>query len=259
MNIRVNLQMIPVGKIKPNPWNPNKQSDFIFEKERQSIRDHGFLDPVLVREKGSDFEIIDGEHRFRAGLAESFSEIPCNNLGQVTDAVAKQLTVIMNETRGRADQTLLQTLMREIAGEIGAEALIQAMPMQRVDVEAMLANAAVDWEQISPTLTPAAPAVVIGEDAPPPAPSPTPLSPKNEQNPPPARDVKLLAIELPSELFRSFYEQMDIIREALPPSDRSDVAAIQAMVELLRHNDLKSAIQGPEKVVLKKAKSASKK
>lgn len=152
MKIRVNIEEVEISKISANSWNPNKQSDFIFEKERASIREYGFLDPILVREKGKKFEIIDGEHRFKAAIAEGFKKIPVNNLGKVSDEVCKQLTVIMNETRGQADHDLLSTLMKDLESTIGKEKLIEIMPIQNNILEDMLKQTAVDWDAITPSL-----------------------------------------------------------------------------------------------------------
>ncbi len=67
------IQTVEVGKLHPNPWNPNRQDARTFEAERESIRNYGFIDPVTVREHptiNGEFEIIDGEHRWRAATEE---------------------------------------------------------------------------------------------------------------------------------------------------------------------------------------------
>lgn len=258
MNIRVNLKTIRVEKIKPNPWNPNKQSDFIFDKERKSIRDHGFIDPILVRGKGPGFEVIDGEHRLRAAMAEGYKEVPCNDLGKVSDAVAKQLTIIMNETRGKADPTLLQTLLKDLESEIGVKDLIEAMPFQQVEIESLLANSKVDWDNIGPSLT-AAPPTIVGSDNPIPQPeASTPNKPKTKDGPP----TKIIQIEVSEDLYKDFFEQVDKINKVLEPKkaaeDCSPVAAIQAIVGLLRQTDLKAALVKVPTVLRKSEKSKKK-
>ncbi len=152
MKIRVNIQEVDLKSILPNPWNPNKQTEFVFEKERNSIREHGFIDPILVREKGKKFEIIDGEHRFKAAELEGFKSIPVNNLGKVSDATAKQLTIIMNETRGTADNELLSKLLKDLEGEIGRDKLFESMPMDVSIIEDLLATSKVNWDEIGSSL-----------------------------------------------------------------------------------------------------------
>jgi hypothetical protein len=136
--IKDKISRVSVDKIFPNPWNPNKQSDFVYEKERNSIRKFGFLDPVLVRSIPEGYEIIDGEHRWRAAQEEGLTEIPVNDLGKVSDSVAKQLTIIMNETRGRADYTELGKLMQDINADVKLEELLEVMPFVDSEMDAFL-------------------------------------------------------------------------------------------------------------------------
>ena len=44
---------------------------------RDSIRDHGILQPLLVRPVGDVFEIIEGCHRFTAAKEVGLEEVPC--------------------------------------------------------------------------------------------------------------------------------------------------------------------------------------
>ena len=44
---------------------------------RDSIRDHGILQPLLVRPIGDGFEIIEGLHRFIAATEAGLKEVPC--------------------------------------------------------------------------------------------------------------------------------------------------------------------------------------
>ena len=50
--------------VKPNAYNPNRQSEHDFELLLRSMEDNGFTMPILVNKK--TMEIIDGEHRWRA-------------------------------------------------------------------------------------------------------------------------------------------------------------------------------------------------
>ncbi|MDF7626291.1 ParB/RepB/Spo0J family partition protein [Lactobacillaceae bacterium L1_55_11] len=61
------VQKIDLKKVRANPFQPRKQ----FDKESlqelaDSIRENGLLTPIIVRQVGSDYEIIAGERRFRA-------------------------------------------------------------------------------------------------------------------------------------------------------------------------------------------------
>jgi ParB/RepB/Spo0J family partition protein len=69
---RAQIRELPVGKILPNPAQPrlSYEEDSLRELA-DSIREHGVLQPVLVRPTGSQYELIAGERRWRAsGLAQ---------------------------------------------------------------------------------------------------------------------------------------------------------------------------------------------
>src|SRR5438045_6741 len=75
--------VVPVDAIEPNPWNPNAMDKAMFEKELASIRKYGFVDPLTVREVDfighRHYEIIDGEHRWKAAKQLGYAELPCWN------------------------------------------------------------------------------------------------------------------------------------------------------------------------------------
>ena len=61
------IREVPVGKILPNPAQPRLSYDEDSLTElADSIREHGVLQPILVRPSGGQFELIAGERRWRA-------------------------------------------------------------------------------------------------------------------------------------------------------------------------------------------------
>lgn len=71
------VEKIPVRDIKPNPYQPRKE----FKKEAleelaESIKEHGILQPVVVRKQGKGYELVVGERRFRAAKIALQKEIP---------------------------------------------------------------------------------------------------------------------------------------------------------------------------------------
>ncbi len=69
---------IPVDSIVPNPKQPRQNFDEgAFEELKQSIDAVGFLQPIVVRETGTDkFELVMGERRWRAAQAIGRELIP---------------------------------------------------------------------------------------------------------------------------------------------------------------------------------------
>lgn len=63
--------------IKENPHQPRKVFDQqALEELAESIREHGILQPVVVRKKGAKFELVVGERRFRAAKLCKLKELP---------------------------------------------------------------------------------------------------------------------------------------------------------------------------------------
>jgi len=111
-------------RIYPNPWNVNEMDEFMFRKELESIRQFGFVDPLLVRphpwEKDA-YQIVDGEHRWRAGKELGMLVFPVNVI-DVDDETAQQLSIVLNETKGRPNEAKLSSLVRSLVEKRGEQA-----------------------------------------------------------------------------------------------------------------------------------------
>lgn len=67
---------IPIEVIHPNPNQPRQEIGDLTDL-KASIREKGVLEPILVRRKGEEFEIIAGERRWRASREIGLTVIPC--------------------------------------------------------------------------------------------------------------------------------------------------------------------------------------
>ena len=68
---------IPVADIKPNPEQPRRSFDpKALQELADSIRMHGILQPLLVRESLAGYELIAGERRLRAAEIAGLAEVP---------------------------------------------------------------------------------------------------------------------------------------------------------------------------------------
>ncbi|AUJ30616.1 nucleoid occlusion protein [Liquorilactobacillus hordei] len=94
------VREIELSQIVPNRFQPRK----VFEEEKivelaNTIRDHGLLQPIIVREyQENQFEIIAGERRFRAVSLLQWEKIPAI-VKEMTDTEAASLAVIENLQR----------------------------------------------------------------------------------------------------------------------------------------------------------------
>ena len=75
---RAGVPEIDIAKITPNPDQPRKTFDEIALQDlANSIKEHGVIQPITIREVGVDsYQIISGERRFRASQLAGKTKIP---------------------------------------------------------------------------------------------------------------------------------------------------------------------------------------
>ncbi len=96
------LHQLPVELIRPNPRQPRGGLDDGGVRElAESIKEHGILQPVLVRPlAGSGYELIAGERRWRAARMAGLERVPA----LVRDGQgAEQLELALIENMARED------------------------------------------------------------------------------------------------------------------------------------------------------------
>ena len=93
------IVFLPLELIKPNPFQPREEFDAqSLEELTQSIKEKGVIQPILVRRKGEDFELIAGERRLRAVASLGFAGIPAI-VKDVNDQDSLELALIENIQR----------------------------------------------------------------------------------------------------------------------------------------------------------------
>lgn len=90
---------LPISEIKPNKGQPRKT----FRPEElaelaDSIKQNGILQPLLVRKKGSEYEIVAGERRYQAAKTAGLSEVPVV-IREISDDEVFKLALIENLQR----------------------------------------------------------------------------------------------------------------------------------------------------------------
>jgi ParB family chromosome partitioning protein len=91
--------MLPVEAVERNPEQPRKRFDEAqLEELAASIREHGIVEPILVRKEGSHYKIVAGERRWRAAQRAGLREIPAI-VREATDRQAFELALVENIQR----------------------------------------------------------------------------------------------------------------------------------------------------------------
>lgn len=104
----VEVQFIPVEQVVPNPYQPRTTFDPLkMEELVASIREHGVLQPVLLRRVGHErYELVAGERRFRAARDAGLSTI---------SALVKECS-----ERELLEMALVENVQREDIGPVEA-------------------------------------------------------------------------------------------------------------------------------------------
>ncbi len=123
---------IDIDRIAPNPQQPRlRLDDQGIEELAASIREHGILQPILVRPSEGDYQLIAGERRLAAAQRAGLLKIPAV-VRNVPDDRLLELALIENIQReqlnpieeAQAYHQLLDTLgttQEQLAGRLGKE------------------------------------------------------------------------------------------------------------------------------------------
>ncbi len=94
------ISEIPVDQIRPSPRQPRASiGEEALEELVASVREHGVLQPVIVRPLPGGYELVAGERRWRAAVAAGLRAVP---------AVVREM-----DDRAAAEAALVENLQRE--------------------------------------------------------------------------------------------------------------------------------------------------
>lgn len=90
---------IPLTQLRPNPYQPRKTfNEESIQELASSIREHGVIQPIIVRSVIKGFEIIAGERRYRASQVAGKPTIPAV-VKKLSDRDVMEIALIENIQR----------------------------------------------------------------------------------------------------------------------------------------------------------------
>lgn len=113
MDSRLEVKLIDINLIKPNPWNCNAMNSEEFRSLLIGMSKIGEenLPPILCRrDEDGTYEIIDGEHRYKAAKVLGWRRIPVIVV-KVDKEDVKVQSLILNYSKGRIDPLKLFDLL----------------------------------------------------------------------------------------------------------------------------------------------------
>ena len=91
---------VPLKLVSPNPHQPRQKFDEKSLKElAESIREKGIIQPITVRTRDKDYELIAGERRLRAAKLAGLTEVPAHVLEIEDDVEMMEMALIENIQR----------------------------------------------------------------------------------------------------------------------------------------------------------------
>ena len=117
---KVAERTLSIDQIARNPWQPRVHfDDAKLQEMAASIREHGVVEPLLVRARGDGFELIAGERRLRAARLAGLESVPVV-VREMDDREVLEVTLI--ENLQRADLAALEeaTAFARLMDEFGA-------------------------------------------------------------------------------------------------------------------------------------------
>jgi ParB family chromosome partitioning protein len=95
----VDAQQVDIDLIDPSPYQPRTRfRELALDELTRSIRATGIIQPLLLRQQGSRYQIIAGERRWRAAQRAGLHRVPAL-LRQVPEAEALEITLVENIQR----------------------------------------------------------------------------------------------------------------------------------------------------------------
>jgi ParB family chromosome partitioning protein len=133
-------RLVPIERVRPNPDQPRRRfDDADLNDLASSIAEKGIIQPLIVRRKGDDFEIVAGERRWRAAQMSKLHDVPVI-IRDFDDTEVLEIAIIENIQR--ADLNPMEEALgyRQLMDKFGRtqEKMAEALGKSRSHIANML-------------------------------------------------------------------------------------------------------------------------
>ena len=130
------MKLVPIQELVPYVNNARTHSAAQITKLRSSLREFGFVNPIIV---DRDYSVIAGHGRLIAAKEEGFSEVPCVFVDYLTEAQKK--AYIIADNRYAEDAGWDEELLRlEIEGLQGMAFNVELLGFEPAELNKLLTN-----------------------------------------------------------------------------------------------------------------------
>jgi ParB family chromosome partitioning protein len=139
-------RMVPIEQIEPNPDQPRQVMGDLSEL-MSSIQEKGVIEPLVVRQRGSRYQIVAGERRYQAAVRIGLRELPVV-IREVDDTEIIEVALVENIQRKDLGAFEEAEAMASLASRCGYthEDLARRLGKSRTTVTESLALAAMPDE-----------------------------------------------------------------------------------------------------------------
>jgi len=124
------------GDIRPNPYQPRQIFDeAAIEELAASMKEHGVIQPLIVRRDGPGYQLVAGERRLRAAIKAGLDKIPVV-VKSLSDREAMELSLVENLQREDLGPIEEAEAYKRLSEEFGLtqEQIAQRVGKSRSDV-----------------------------------------------------------------------------------------------------------------------------
>lgn len=130
------MKLVPIQELVPYVNNARTHSPAQITKLRSSLREFGFVNPIIV---DRDYSVIAGHGRLIAAKEEGFSEVPCVFVDYLTEAQKK--AYIIADNRYAEDAGWDEELLRlEIESLQGMEFNVELLGFEPAELNKLMTN-----------------------------------------------------------------------------------------------------------------------
>jgi ParB family chromosome partitioning protein len=127
---------LPIEVLKEAAWNVNQPNEAMLQRLRSSIQQFGFVQNLVVRPIGSEYEVLSGNQRLKLLREFNVSKVPCV-IVNLDDAHARLFAQALNHIHGDDDLGLRAELIREVLKTIPEQEVLAILPDTMVGLKGM--------------------------------------------------------------------------------------------------------------------------
>ena len=99
VNLEQNIYQIPIDEIIPNRFQPRLHfDDRGLDELASSIKEHGIIQPLVLRRVEDKYEIIAGERRYKAAQLAGLTKVPAV-IADIDDNKSAEVAIVENVQR----------------------------------------------------------------------------------------------------------------------------------------------------------------